>query len=241
MRPSGSNVTPPADVAAQAAEVRERVAGLRQRIAAAGGDPGRVTLVAVTKGFGVDAVRSGVRAGLLDLGENYVQELVAKAQALASDQTPGQTVRWHAIGHLQRNKVRQAAPHVAVWHSVDRLSVGAEIARRAPGAVVLIQVKATDEASKAGCAPDEVPALLDGLRDLRLDVRGLMTIGPLGPPEAARPVFRRVRALAEELGLRELSMGMSADLEIAVEEGATIVRVGRDLFGPRPRRAGMGH
>ena len=221
-----------------------RLAAVRARIERAGGDPDRVTLVAVTKGFGVDTVRAALAAGLRDIGESYVQELEAKADALAADDGQAATVaapRWHLVGRLQRNKVRKAAPHVAWWHSVDRLSLGAEIARRAPGATVLAQVDATGEESKGGCPPALLPALVDGLRDLGLDVRGLMAIGPAGPPEDARPAFRLARALAEQQGLGELSMGMSGDLEVAVEEGATIVRVGTDLFGPRPDRARMRH
>jgi pyridoxal phosphate enzyme (YggS family) len=222
-------VAPPSDLP-------ERLAAVRGRVERAGGDPERITLVAVTKGFGADVVRAALDLGLPDLGESYVQELTAKAAE------PGLgDVRWHFVGRLQRNKVRKAAPHVSWWHSVDRLSLGAEIARWAPGAAVLAQVNATGEETKAGCPPDLLPPLLDGLADLGLDVRGLMTIGPQGPPEDARPAFRLVRALAEKHGLAEVSMGMTGDLEVAVEEGATMVRVGTALFGPRPQRAGMRH
>jgi pyridoxal phosphate enzyme (YggS family) len=218
---------------APAFDLPERLAAVRGRVERAGGDPERITLVAVTKGFGADVVRAALDAGLTDLGESYVQELTAKAHF--------DDVRWHFVGRLQRNKVRKAAPLVGLWHSVDRLSLGAEIARWAPGAAVLAQVNATGEETKGGCPPDLLPALLDGLGDLGLDVRGLMTIGPPGPPEDARPAFRLVRSLAEKHGLAEVSMGMTGDLEVAVEEGATIVRVGTALFGPRPQRAGMRH
>jgi PLP dependent protein len=220
---------------APAVDLPGRVAAVRQRIARAGGDPAAVRLVAVTKAFGAGVVREALEAGLQDIGESYVQELVAKAADLQGSEVQP---RWHLVGRLQRNKVRKAAPHVSLWHSVDRLALGAEIARWAPGAAVLVQVNASGEATKAGCQPSMAPALVDGLVDLGLDVRGLMTIAPAGPAETARPAFRALRELAQQLGLRELSMGMSDDLEVAVQEGATMVRVGRDLFGPRPDPAG---
>jgi PLP dependent protein len=221
---------------APAIDLPGRVAAVRDRIAEAGGDPRAVRLVAVTKGFDTGVVREALDAGLADIGESYMQELVGKATELG--ETAGEGLRWHFVGRLQRNKVRKAAPHVWLWHSVDRLALGAEIARWAPDAAVLAQVNASGEASKAGCEPSLAPALVDGLVDLGLDVRGLMTIAPAGPAEGARPAFRTLRGLAERLGLEELSMGMSDDLEVAVQEGATMVRVGRDLFGPRPDQAG---
>ncbi|MGH9113558.1 MAG: YggS family pyridoxal phosphate-dependent enzyme [Acidimicrobiales bacterium] len=234
---------------AVAPDVAARAAAVRARIARAGGDPDAVRLVAVTKGFDAGMVRAALAAGLVDLGESYVQELVAKAAQLDDEFDEAPRPRWHFVGRLQRNKVSKAAPHVVLWHSVDRLSLGAEIARCAPGASVLVQVNASGEATKAGCPPLQAPALVDGLRDLGLDVRGLMTIAPAGPPAgpsagpaaAARSTFRSVRELAGELGLVELSMGMSGDLEVAVEEGATMVRVGTDLFGPRPDPPGARH
>lgn len=224
------------------ADLASRLATVRSRVEAAGGDPDKVTLLAVTKGFGAGVVRAALDAGLRDIGESYVQELVAKAadleEMLADDEAQP---RWHFVGRLQRNKVRKAAPHVAVWHSVDRLSLGAEIARCSPGASVYAQVNTTDEPQKGGCEPASLPGLVDGLRDLGLDVLGLMTIGPQGPPEAARPAFRLLRELAEREGVAGLSMGMTGDLEVAVAEGATVVRVGSGLFGPRPVRPGMRH
>jgi pyridoxal phosphate enzyme (YggS family) len=223
---------------AHAIDLPGRVAAVRDRMAGAGGDPRAVRLVAVTKGFDAAVVREALSAGLEDIGESYVQDLVGKARELGEG-TRDRDLRWHFVGRLQRNKVRKAAPHVWLWHSVDRLALGAEIARWAPGAAVLAQVNASGEASKAGCEPSMAPALVDGLVDLGLDVRGLMTIAPAGPAEGARPSFRTLRELAEGLGLGELSMGMSDDLEVAVQEGATMVRVGRDLFGPRPDQAGV--
>lgn len=222
-------------------EVAERLGRVRERIAAAGGDEG-VRVLAVTKGFGADAVRAAVGAGLADVGENYAQELAAKVDDLTTGgpaDEPVPAVRWHFIGRLQRNKVRLVAPNVAVWQSVDRLAVGEEIARRAHEATVFVQVAVTGEPGKGGCPPAEVPVLVGGLGRLGLDVRGLMAVGATGPAEEARPGFRRLRQLADDLGLPEVSMGMSGDLEVAVEEGSTMVRIGTALFGPRPVRRRM--
>lgn len=210
--------------------VAANVAVVRERIHAAGGDPDRITLVAVTKGFGVGVARAAVDAGICDLGDNYAQELLGKVGAL------GDAIRWHFIGPVQRNKVAALAGRVDWWHTVDRLTVGEAIARRQPGAHVLVQVNASGESSKHGCRPSEAPDLVAQLRRLDLDVVGLMTIGPAGPAESARPGFRLVANIGRRLGLAELSMGMSGDLEVAVEEGATMVRIGRGLFGPRDRR-----
>lgn len=218
-----------------AALVCANVERVRERIAAAGGDPAAVRIVAVTKGHPSSAATAAVAAGLTDVGENYAQELVAKADELGEQ---GIDVRWHFIGRLQRNKVRPAAPHVSLWQSVDRLSVATEIARRDPGASVLVQVNASGEDQKGGCRPEFAPAVVEGARDLGLDVRGLMTVGPEGDGSATRAAFAAVAELADRLGLEERSMGMSADLEIAVAEGSTMLRVGTALFGPRPTGAG---
>jgi pyridoxal phosphate enzyme (YggS family) len=207
--------------------VEASLARVRRRIESAGGDPSRIKVVGVTKGFGPEAVRAAVEAGLLDLGENYAQELLPKAAAAPSG------VRWHFLGPVQRNKVAGLAPHVHLWQGVDRLSAGEAIAKRRPGASVLVQVNVSGEPNKAGCLPADTGPLVEALRRLDLDVEGLMAVGPLGAPEDARPGFRLLARLAAELGLHELSIGMSDDLEIAVEQGATMVRIGRALFGPR--------
>jgi PLP dependent protein len=217
------------------AGIADRAASVRDRIAAAGGDPDRVTLVAVTKRFGPEVVRAALAAGLADVGENYAQELAAKAAEV------GDGPRWHFVGVLQRNKVRQIAGLVHLWQSVDRLAAGTEIARRAPGAAVLAQVDLAGLQGRGGCRPEDVPDLVAGLRDLGLDVRGLMAVGPPGAPEDARPGFRLVRELADRLDLVERSMGMTADLEVAVQEGATMVRIGTALFGPRAGGGGLRH
>jgi pyridoxal phosphate enzyme (YggS family) len=216
-------------------DLAARIAAVWERIEAAGGSPDTVTLVAVTKYFGLDVIDAALAAGLTDLGESYAQELAEKAAA-----TDGE-VRWHFIGRIQRNKIRTIAPYVHLWHGVDRAAVGAEIAKRAPGARVLVQVNVTGEESKAGCPPEALPALLDDLRAQDLDVRGLMTMAPEGARDVAREAFEKVRKMADIQGLAEVSMGMSGDLDLAVAAGATMVRVGAALFGPRPRPAGMRH
>jgi PLP dependent protein len=213
-----------------------RLAAVRHRIVEAGGQLDRITICAVTKGFGADAVRAAVAAGLRDIGENYAQELVAKAGELAGDAATAQ-IRWHMIGGVQRNKVRTLGHLVGLWQTVDRDELGVEIAKRSPGAAVLVQVNATGEAGKSGIAPADAPALVDALVARGLDVRGLMTVGPTDPDTDPRPAFDRVARLAADLGLAELSMGMSADLEAAVAAGSTMVRVGTALFGPRPTGA----
>ncbi|MCH1434970.1 MAG: YggS family pyridoxal phosphate-dependent enzyme [Acidimicrobiales bacterium] len=208
-----------------AATVAERAAALRARLDAAGGDVVRV--VAVTKTFGPDAVDAAVAAGLVDVGENYAQEAVAKLAEITTDPTV------HFIGRLQRNKVRSLAPVVDVWQSVDRPELVREIAKRAPGASIMVQVDISGEDSKGGAAPAETESLVSTAVDAGLDVVGLMGVALLAEPEAARPGFAQLRRLVDQLGLRECSMGMTADLEIAVDEGTTMVRVGRDLFGER--------
>lgn len=202
------------------------LAALRERIARAGGSD--VEIVAVTKTFGIDAVDAAIGAGLTCIGENYAQECVAK---LADHDRPPFV---HFIGHLQRNKIRKLAPIVDVWQTVDRIEVGAEIAKRAPGARVMVQVDISGEETKSGCHPAETEKLVEDVSDKGLEVVGLMGIGPLGEPEMSRPGFRMLRSMVDRLGLRECSMGMSGDLEVAMEEGSTMVRVGRGLFGERP-------
>lgn len=200
---------------------------VRERIRAAGGGD-EVTILPVTKGFGPDAVEAAVAAGCTAIGENYAQELIAKRTVLAP-------VEVRFIGQLQTNKVRLIAEIVDVYETLDRPKLAREIAKRAPGARVLVQVDTTDEPGKGGCPLAALDDLVASATELGLDVCGLMTVGPTaGGPEAAREGFRAVRRAADRLGLRECSMGMSADLEVAVEEGSTEVRVGTALFGPRP-------
>jgi pyridoxal phosphate enzyme (YggS family) len=213
--------------------VAARVAGVRARIEsaarAADRDPGEVVLVAATKTVPVDLIAAAVAAGVTDLGENRAQELLGKAPAIAEREP---AARWHFLGALQRNKVRSLAPWVECWQSVDRPEVGDTIARHAPGARVLVEVNLAGEAQKAGCGPDDAAPLVDRLRAAGLAVDGLMTVPPHG--DDPRRWFADLRELGGRLGLAELSMGMTDDFELAIAEGATIVRVGRALFGPRP-------
>lgn len=215
------------------AEVAERLDALRQRLLGLGGD--RVRVVAVTKGFDADAAVAATGAGLADLGENYAQELLSKAGVLSARHGPEFQPHWHFIGRIQRNKIRKIAGQVHLWQSVDRPEVAAEIARWAPGAKVLVQVDVAGTEGRGGCQPADTADLVDSCRQAGLEVNGLMAVGRPGPPEHARSGFRMLAAQAADLGLAELSMGMSADIEVAVEEGATMVRVGTALFGPRPR------
>ena len=211
-----------ADVAARLAEVWER-------IEAAGGSRETVEVVGVTKTFPIGFVAAALGAGIVDIGENYAQELVAKdEQASAAGLAP----RWHFIGGLQRNKVKLLAGRVTAWHTMDRESLLAEVAKRCDSATVFIQVNTTGEPQKSGCEPAEASALVEHGRSLGLDVVGLMTVGPTGGVDP-RPSFDHLRALAERCEVQQLSMGMSADYEMAVAHGSTAVRIGSVLFGPR--------
>lgn len=192
-------------------------------------------VLAVTKTFGIDAVLAAVAAGCDGIGENYAQELVAKlSEYPAPDMAPV-----HFIGQLQTNKVRMVSPFVAVYETVDRISLADELARRVPGASVLVQVRPDavvpgTSKGKAGCQIGQVPQLVEHCREKGLLPLGLMTVGPTdGGPAAARAGFRAVRALVDRLGLTVCSMGMTDDLEVAVGEGSTQVRVGSALFGAR--------
>ncbi|MGV3758015.1 MAG: YggS family pyridoxal phosphate-dependent enzyme [Actinomycetota bacterium] len=223
-------MTTPSEPEAEQAGLLRRLQHVRDRIADAGGDLDVVRILAVSKGVEAPRLEVARATGLHDLGESYAQELVEKAEGPLSEHSD---LRWHFIGRLQRNKVRLVAPYVHLWQSVDRLSLAAEVARRAPGAKVLVQVNVSGAEQQGGCPPERVAATVEGCRDLGLEVLGLMAIGPQGTPEAVRAGFARVRALADQLELPERSMGMSGDLEQAVAEGSTMVRVGTSLFGPR--------
>jgi pyridoxal phosphate enzyme (YggS family) len=218
-----------------------RLASVRGTIAEAQARSGwrrPVTIVAVTKTFGPEAVLAAVGVGLGAVGENRVQEALAKQEALQDV-----VVDWHLIGTLQKNKARLAAGRFALIHSVDRLDLAVELDRRMPEGrrqAVLVQVNCSGEPQKGGVEPGALPALLDALRPLaRLDLRGLMTMAELSPdPDTARSAFSALRRLRDEAAgrghdLHELSMGMSGDYAVAVEEGATMVRLGTILFGGR--------
>ncbi|MDP6607000.1 MAG: YggS family pyridoxal phosphate-dependent enzyme [Dehalococcoidia bacterium] len=220
-----------------AATIVERLAAVRAEIEAAceraGRNPAGVTLVAVTKTHPLETIREAIVAGLTDLGENRAQEFVLKAEAAAGT---GLMPRWHFIGHLQRNKARQVLPYAGVLHSVDSERLVAEIERRATRPLpCYLEVNVAGEASKHGVTVEELPALLACAKAAsNIEVAGLMTIAPIvDDPEQARPVFRRLRELASAHGLTGLSMGMTNDYAVAIEEGATVVRVGRAIFGER--------
>ena len=213
-------------VSAQA--VAERLDDVRRRVERHGGDPDKLRIVAVTKGFGPDAVLAARAAGLSDMGENYAQELLCKAPDAPDD------IVWHFLGPVQRNKVGRLAPRVSVWHAIDRLSAAQSVAAASPGVEVLVQVNVVGDPARPGCPPDSVAGLVEQIRVLPLRLSGLMAVAPAGDPERARESFRWLARTAEDLGLQELSMGMSEDFEMAVAEGATTLRLGRVLFGPRP-------
>ena len=208
-------------------EVDDRVAAAAQR---SGRDRQDVRVVAATKTVALDPIRALLAAGCADLGENRAQELLAKAPELAD----GPSFVWHFIGPVQRNKVNPLAPWVRWWHTVDRPALVTALGSRVPGATVLLEVNLAGEPQKAGCEPSSVTRLADSARAAGLDVVGLMAIPP--HPGDPRRWFAALADLAASEGLRELSMGMSEDYEIAVEEGATVVRLGRVLFGQRSER-----
>jgi PLP dependent protein len=221
----------------------ERIRHIEQRIQDACRRSGRareeITLVAVTKMHPFDAINEAIAAGLQDIGENRVQEYLAKQPHL-------QPHRFHMIGHLQRNKVRHILPHAAMIHSVDSMALADEIQRRSPDGNarhdVLIEINSSAEDSKFGVTAEELPFLAEHIMSLpALRLRGLMTVAAfVDEAETLRPVFRRMRLLRDGLAqryqneaVRELSMGMTNDFEVAIEEGATLIRIGSAIFGPR--------
>lgn len=216
------------------------LARIERAAARAGRSQSDVTLVAVSKTHPAERVAEAAVLGLRHFGENRIQEAVPKIEALA-----GRGLVWHLVGHLQSNKAAKAVEHFDLIHSIDDPGLAAEVARRA-GRIgkrqrVLVQVNCSGEASKSGCAPSEFPGLARAVAAFsELQFEGLMTIGPLdSDPESARPAFRQLRRLRDDaratlgLELPHLSMGMTDDLDVAVEEGSTLVRVGTALFGRR--------
>lgn len=223
----------------------QNIALVRQRIAEAckrvGRDPQSVKLVAVSKTFGAEKIREALDSGVEDFGENYVQELREKIDAFRDRQ-----IRWHFIGHLQSNKVRYIIDSVHLIHSLDSLKLAAEIQKRSRRSIdALIEVHTTSEATKTGVRPEDVVDLVKGVsRFDRIRIRGLMTMGPFSDdPNESRPSFRTmadVKRSVETEGIEgvrmdQLSMGMTHDFEVAIEEGATLVRVGTAIFGERKR------
>lgn len=212
--------------------VEERLAAAAER---AGRRRDEITLVAVTKTVPPELIAQALAAGLTVFGESRLQEARAKIPAVAS------RARWHLVGHLQTNKVRDAVALFELIHSVDSVRLATEIdkwaSRIGKTQAVLLEVNVSGEARKFGFRPEELPAALAEISRLpRVEVQGLMTIAPfVADPEQARPCFRRLRELRDALRLRHLSMGMSNDFEVAVAEGATLVRIGTAIFGERTR------
>ena len=224
------------DIRANLEAVHERIARACER---AGRKPADVLLIAVSKTVEIERIRLAVTAGVQALGENRVQEAKEKVAAL------GRPVPWHLIGSLQTNKAKDAAELFDWIHSVDREELARELDRRARQrehrVKVLVQVNVGEEPQKGGVHPAELKGLLDAMTAFsNLDVRGLMCIPPAAETaEASRPWFKRLRDLRDTAGLEHCSMGMSGDFEVAIEEGATMVRVGTAIFGPRAPRAAV--
>lgn len=215
----------------------ERLAAVRARIArAAGGarrDPAKITLLAVTKMFPASAIRDAYALGLREFGENYVREFEAKAPEVADLEG----ARFHLIGHLQSNKSNKAAELFQVVQTVDSARLARRLDQAGRRLDVMLEVKLSEEEAKSGASPADLPDLIDAVRHCaNLRLAGLMTMPPWSDdPEASRPYFRGLRELGERHGLKQLSMGMSHDLEAAIEEGATCIRVGTALFGARKK------
>jgi len=208
-------------------DVSKRIAVAAER---AGRSPHEIAIVAVTKGVEPRLIKLAVDAGIRHIGENRVQEAKGKSAHFSSlEPRP----RWHMVGHLQVNKVKTALEIFDIIHSIDSVRLAESLSKRAQDVLpVLLQANVSGEGTKSGFSPEELPDTAQRITRLpNLDVQGLMTIAPVAAdPEEVRPIFRRLRQLRDELGLRHLSMGMSDDFEIAVEEGATLVRIGRAIF-----------
>lgn len=228
LQPSDSNLV------TRLNEVEARIAAAVKRI---GYERSHVTLVAVTKKFSADVIREGYQAGLREFGENYVQEFSEKARQLRG--LDGN--RYHLIGHLQSNKVRPAAELFHLIETIDSVKLMGRLDRAAAelgkNVEALLEIKLSEEPNKTGASPQDVPKLLDAAsKCANTRITGLMTVPPWSEDaELSRPYFRRLAELAQKYGLKRLSMGMSNDFEVAIEEGATIIRVGTALFGRRPK------
>ncbi len=233
--------------------ISEQLVDVREKITAAAGragrDPAEIRLIAVAKGQPVEKVMEAVQAGVTDIGENYAQEMLEHQEALRLASLAQDQLRWHFIGHLQRNKVKQIIGLVSLIHSVDSIDLAREIDRRAAALdkvqEILIEINLGSEDSKSGIDPEKAPELIRELSPMgHLTLKGLMALPPFLPdPEAVRPYFVRLRQIRDAINagnvyktpLTELSMGMTHDFEVAIEEGATIVRVGTGIFGERTK------
>ncbi len=218
------------DIAANLEKLKQRIAGACER---AGRLPSEVTLIAITKTVPVPLIRTAFEAGIRQFGENRVQEAAGKFGWLTDIR---KAITWHMVGRLQMNKARKAAELFDVVQSVDSVRLAEALDRRASRRLpVLLEVNVSGEATKGGLEPDDVAAAVKSISALpNLELRGLMTIAPIvTEPNDARPYFRHLRRLRDDLGLKELSMGMTDDFEAAIEEGATMIRIGRAIFGER--------
>mgnify|MGYP001439134055 FL=1 len=210
-------------------EVKERALELAEIVK--NKSDGNAILLPVTKGFGAEEVQAMLEVGLTHVGESYAQEVIEKAQIISDNR-----IAWHMIGRVQSNKVRKLSETISLWHSVDRKDLITEISKRKKDSKVLIQVDMNNRPQQGGCSLEEVPELIEFASGKGLKVDGLMTIGVDRDVKATKSAFAGLAKLAERMGLREISMGMSDDYEIAIDHGATILRVGRGIFGERTKK-----
>jgi pyridoxal phosphate enzyme (YggS family) len=218
---AGSDRITPEDVAANWVALNARVDEICREV---GRSRHELTIVAVSKTMSVDLLTAAYEAGARDFGENHAVELVGKATQMPE-------VNWHFVGRLQSNKINALAPYVSRYHSIDREKTASALAVRAPGARVFVQVNLAGEAQKGGCGPDKTGSLVEHCQANGLEVDGLMTVPPVD--EDPTDWFIRLRALADDLSLVGCSMGMSDDFDAAIRTGATTLRIGRTIFGPR--------
>ena len=209
--------------------VKERAHELAEVVKTKSG--GNAILLPVTKGFGVREVEAVLEVGLTKVGESYAQELLEKAKNITDNR-----IDWHMIGRIQRNKVKKLSETVDLWHSVDRKELIAEISKYKKDSKILIQVDMNERYQQGGCSPENVPDLIEFASDKGINVEGLMTIGVDQDVETTRNIFAELAKLSKKMGLKEISMGMSNDFEIAIDYGATILRVGRSIFGERAKK-----
>jgi hypothetical protein len=210
-------------------EVKQRVEELIEIVKIK--SDGRAILLPVTKGFGAREIQAILEVGLTDVGESYAQEMLEKAEIVNDNR-----LSWHMLGRIQRNKVRKLSEIVDLWHSVDRKEVIEEISKHGKDSRILIQVNMNDRSEQGGCSPENVPDLIEFALEKDIKVEGLMTIGVDQDIEATKNTFAELAKLSKSMGLKEMSMGMSNDFEIAIDYGATILRVGRSIFGERTKK-----
>ena len=210
-------------------EVKERAQKLAEVVKTK--SDGNAILLPVTKGFGAREVQAMLEVGLTKIGESYAQEILEKRKMITDNR-----IAWHMIGGVQRNKVRKLSETVDLWHSVDRKELITEISKYQKNSKILIQVSLNDRHKQGGCSPENVPDLIEFASDKGINVEGLMTIGVDQDIDATKNVFAELGKLSEKMGLKEISMGMSNDFEIAIDYGATILRVGRSIFGERTKK-----